>query len=85
VSAVSYNDDQRYGVKALVSVDIFTPAYATDLGKVAKFPVPSAYTLASIKISFSTWKDELQINHHRNLMNFVFNEESFHKLYRGGY
>jgi hypothetical protein len=54
VSAVSYNDDQRYGVKVLVSGDIFTPAYATDLGKVAKFPVPSAYTLASIKISFST-------------------------------
>lgn len=37
--------------------DILTPAYAAALGKVARFPVPSAYTLASIKTSFSTWKN----------------------------
>ena len=40
----------------LGSMGQLTPAYAATLGKFARFPVPSAYTLASIKTSFSTWK-----------------------------
>jgi hypothetical protein len=35
-----------------------TKAYATILGNLARSPVPSAYTLALIKTSFSTCKLE---------------------------
>lgn len=50
------NNLQLMVVWMLGSMGQLTPAYAATLGKFARFPVPSAYTLASIKTSFSTWK-----------------------------
>ena len=41
-----------------------TPAYANILGNLARFPVPSAYTFALIKTSFSTCKLERECHKH---------------------
>lgn len=40
------------------SVDHLTPAYAITLGNLDRFPVPSAYTLAAMKINFDTCKSQ---------------------------
>ena len=41
-------------VKFQLCCKFHTPAYATALGNLARFPEPSAYTLAPIKIILET-------------------------------